>query len=203
MSLEQSYKKFEEGILFVNSLITNAHQEPVVNDIKNFIVESAFLKMFIYWESYLEETLLKYLSGNTGLVEPLPLRYLSPIDELHANKMIIGTQKYVDWANVEIVKRISKLFIENGEPFNVSLSSIQDSLNDLKVIRNNTAHISSTTNAAFLSIVRRKIPNWAGSSISVSDFLMMNSHEDAQKTILQTYQDSLLIAGEIIKNCDR
>ena len=203
MSLEDSYIKFETGVRFVNDLISNAHNEPVVVNIKDFIVESAFLKMFIYWEAYLEEALIKYLSDDTGLENPLPRKYLSPIDASHAKKMIIGTQKYVDWANVEIVKRISNLYIENGAPFNVSLSSIQNSLNDLKIIRNNTAHTSSTTIEPYLKIVRKKIPNWDGVFLSVSDFLMSNCHENPQNTILQSYQESLLIAADIIKKCDR
>ncbi|WP_224275504.1 hypothetical protein, partial [Klebsiella variicola] len=149
---------------------------------------------------FLEKSFLSYLNSETLLQSPLPILYVSPVDAEHAGKILIGTQKYVDWANHEIVKRLANLYMENGTPYQTALDSISLDLSDLKNIRNRAAHSSSTTEQKYLAVQRRvlKKPN---SNLNISNFLMHSHPTIAGKNILEYYQETLTAAAHNIANC--
>lgn len=203
MDLNDCYTDLNNGFAFVNRTITLANSNfdnASDSDVKRFIIESSFLKMFIYWEEFLEKSFLCYLNSDTSLMVPLPIIYVSPPDAEHAGKMLIGTQKYVDWANHEIVKRLACLYMENGTPYQAALNSISIELSDLKNIRNRAAHSSSTTERTFFA-VQRRVLNKQNSSLNISDFLMHNHPVESGKNILEHYQDKLIAAAQNISTC--
>lgn len=203
MSLADTLAEFRAGIAHTNNLISMAYeQDSNGNDIfetdkKNFVISSAFLKMFIYWESFVEDSLSKYLTGELSIVGTKVTRFVSPNDREHALKILIGSQKYVDWANYEIVRRLANLYLENGEPLASNLAAISTELSDLKTARNAAAHLSSTTqhqlDALSSRVLGRTITN-----TDVATFMMHLHPSDSSKTVLQYYQNLLDIAAENI-----
>lgn len=203
MNLNTCLLKFRQKIIKVNNYIGFAYeQDSSLNNIRTneeieFLVTSAFLRLFIAWEGFLEESFILYLTGEESLDGSELVRYASPLDEKHAHKILIGTQKYVDWANNEIVGRIAGIYFENSEPYLTSLNSIAMDLSDLRAIRNASAHISSNTqnklDAVASRVLRRPVSN-----IEVSDFVTQISLEDNSKTVLQMYQLKLDITAENI-----
>lgn len=203
MSLADSLSEFRAGIAQTNNLISMAYEQDADgNDIfdstkKEFVITSAFLKMFIYWESFIEESFSKYLTGELSTNGTGVTCYISPNDREHALKILIGTQKYVDWANHEIVRRLAKLYLENGEPLASNIASISSELSDLKTVRNAAAHLSSTTrhqlDALSSRVLSRNITN-----TDVATFMMQLHPSDSTKTVLQYYQNLLDIAAENI-----
>lgn len=201
--MNDNLSEFRSGISKVNNYIAIAYKtaddgsDICTSDEKEFIISSSFLKMFIYWEGFLEKAFIIYLTGGTSTSGDTLTKYVNPLDEAHAHKMIIGTQKYVDWANHEIVRRLSSLYFENGSPIQSILASIATNLSDLKNIRNAAAHISTTTQTKLDGIASRTL----GTSISnttVDQFIMQPHPEDSSITILQYYQNILDIAAENI-----
>lgn len=203
MSLADSLSEFRAGITQTNNLISMAYeQDSGGNDIfdftkKEFVITSAFLKMFIYWETFIEESFAKYLTGELSTDGTGVTCYISPNDRTHALKILIGTQKYVDWANHEIVRRLANLYLKDGEPLASNISSISRELSDLKTVRNAAAHLSSTTrhqlDALSTRVLSRNITN-----TDVATFMMQLHPLDSTKTILQYYQNLLDIAAENI-----
>jgi hypothetical protein len=101
--------------------------------------------------------------------------------------MLIGTQRYVDWANPETVVKLANLYLKDGEPFNTNLKSIQSHLSDLKTIRNSCAHLSSTTSAQLDSVASRLLGKPV-SGVSVTDLLTATDPNGQQdETILDRY----------------
>jgi hypothetical protein len=114
-------------------------------------------------------------------------RFASPSSDRHARQILIGTQKYVDWANPEVVRKLSKLYFDNGEPIGPLVASIQTDLFDLKTIRNAAAHLDSTTGRALDGVATRKLAR-ISQSITVSDFLLsMDPTGGGSSTILDFY----------------
>lgn len=203
MTLNTSLANFRQDVIKVNGYIDLAYeQDDTSNNIRTtdeieFLVTSAFLKLFIAWEGFLERTFISYLTGEESLDGNQVVRYASPVDESHAHRILIGTQKYVDWANNEIVNRIAGLYFENAEPYLTALNSIARDLSDLRVIRNASAHISSTTQTK-LDAVASRVLGTQVSNIRVADFITRISTEDNTKTVLQMYQLKLDITAENI-----
>lgn len=201
--MNDNLSEFRAGISKVNNYVEIAFKKAedgtdiCTAEEQKFIISSAFLKMFIYWESFLEKAFIIYLTGGQSTNGHTLVKYAHPRDEQHAHKMIIGTQKYVDWANHEIVIRLSNLYFENGSPIQSILASISSDLSDLKNVRNAAAHISSTTQAKLDGIASRTLKATV-TNTTVDQFIMQPHPDNATITILQHYQGILDIAAENI-----
>ena len=206
MPLNQVLSAYRSGINQVNSLISfayrqNANQDYVhSNSIQEFITTSAFLRMFIHWEVFLENAFVEYMVGEPSITGGSVQCYVSPADRAHAHKILIGTQRYVDWANYDIVIQLAALFFVDGEPFKNNLSAIREGLIDLRTIRNAAAHLSSTTQPKLDALATRKLSR-SVSRISVSNLIMAldpHSPPGTTNTFLQSYQLLLDITAENI-----
>ncbi|MFK5951404.1 MAG: hypothetical protein QM500_21830 [Methylococcales bacterium] len=201
MSLADTLSVFRAGIVHTNNLISMAYEQDTTgNDIfdadkKEFVISSAFLKMFIYWESFVEDSFSKYLTGELSTDGTGVMCFVSPNDREHALKILIGTQKYVDWANHDIVRRLANLYLENGDPFASNLASISRELSDLKTVRNAAAHLSSTTQHQ-LDALSTRVLGRPISNTDVAAFMMQLHPLDSSKTVLQYYQNLLDITAE-------
>ncbi len=163
---------------------------------RDFITDSAFLKIFISWETFLEKSFISYILGETSINGNTIIRYVKPLDANHANKLLIGTQKYVDWSNPDIVKKLSNLYFSAGNPIDTFLSSNMSDLFDLKTIRNAAAHLSSTTKPQLDSLATRKLGRQI-TNISVSDFIFsLDPNSATGDTILTTYLKYLDVTAE-------
>lgn len=158
---------------------------------RDFVVESAFLKIFIAWETFLENCFLSYSMANPSMSGLVYVRYARPLDEAHAGKMVVGTQKFIDWSNPTNILTYSKLYFESGEPFRSVISSINEDLLNLKSIRNAAVHLTSTTKTPLEALAARILGN-PSPGISVSD-LLLNIHPDSatNETVFAKYTKML------------
>lgn len=112
---------------------------------KSFIVNAAFLKFYIAWEEYLENIMSAYLLGELTLNGTAIVKNVAARGEKHAHELLVGTNTYFDWSNPDLIRRLSKLYLEESNVVGDNILSIQNDLFDLKTIRNAAAHISATT----------------------------------------------------------
>lgn len=206
MSLTDSLTTFRNSVVEVNSFIDLAFQQDVngnyvlLQNQREFITDSAYLRLFIAWETFLEDSFIKYMLGEPSILGNTITRYVQPLDEQHANSLLIGTQKYVDWSNPEIVKRLCNLHFASGNPFDTFVSSMMTDLLDLKTIRNAAAHLSSTTRQKLDSLGTRKLKRTCN-NLKVSDILFAIDPDSAvNETIITTYLNKLDVSAEGIAN---
>lgn len=191
------------GITQINTFISIAYEQDdkgnyLYDDIKQeFIITSAFLRMFIYWETFIEDAFSKYLIGKNSTLGTTVECYMTPDSQGHALKLLIGTQKHVDWANHEIVRRLAQLYLKDGNPIVSNIDSISSELADLRTIRNAAAHISSTTQKQIDALASR-ISGKNVVNTSVARLVMSLHPKDTSKTVLQFYQNILDIGAENI-----
>jgi hypothetical protein len=203
MSLADSLNDFRVGIAKTNEFISMAYkQDDSGNDLydddqKEFVVTAAYLKMFLHWEAFVEDVFSKYLTGEPSTEGTVVAKHVVPVDKNHAKKILIGTQKYVDWANHEIVRRIAMLYLKDGNPIASNIDSISSELADLKTIRNAAAHISSSTQSQLDALATRILGKQIVKA-TVAGFAMTLHPADASKTVLQYYQNILDIVAENI-----
>lgn len=193
MPISAVLTEFRSSVSIYNGYISKAFTQGVTGlyilpeSERSCVVESVFLKMFISWETFLEEVFVYYLMGNASASGRVPTKFASPTSESHAKEMITGTQKYIDWANPEIIRKLAKLYFDNGEPIGRVLSSIQSDLFDLKTIRNAAAHLTTTTKTSLEALAARKL-NRSCSGIDVSTFVLsLDPRGNGTSTILDNY----------------
>lgn len=161
MSLPNLLSEFRTSILDVRSLTSAAFTTDASGSLifsrvnQDVIVNAAYLRAYISWETFLERAFLDYMMGEVSILGRTVTRFVAPKDLEHCNSMVLGVQKYVDWSRPEIVIKLSKAFFDTTNPFDSHLNSIYSDLNDMKTIRNSTAHMSSTTNTQLDALASR------------------------------------------------
>jgi len=196
VSIIQLLQDYRNDVTKANAMIALAHTVDAAGnnvwgvDERITITEFSFLKGFIAWESFLEKSFIYYLRGNLTASNTVVPCHVRPIDDAHANRILIGVNRYVDWTNPDIVRKLAGLFFDRGNPFETILSSIQTDLYDLKIIRNASAHISSTTGSQLDSLSTRKLQRPC-TNMTVYSLILVNDPNIPNQTILQSYADIL------------
>lgn len=187
-----------------DNLIASAHRVDVDgNSIfssldREQITVAAFLNFFIAWEEFLETTLAHFLLGVPTISGSAPTRYAVPIDLNAAKQMIMGLNRYFDYANHEYVKKVAVIYFKDGYPFKQHIDSINADLSDVRTMRNASAHISSTTQTALESLAQRILSS-PKPGISLYTLLTSLDPRLAQAgTVYSGVKDKILTAAALI-----
>jgi hypothetical protein len=123
---------------------------------KALIYELAYLRCFLAWEVFLEETFYAYMLHKPSPNGTVFKRYVAPKNDGHARDIVRGQRRYATWAKGKEVIGRAELFFDQGEPFASGLASASGDLADMVIVRNRIAHQSGTAKTNFLELVRRK-----------------------------------------------
>ena len=204
MSLLQSLKEYRNSVQESSNNITAAFQVNAAGDylleakIRVLITEASFLKIFISWERFLEQSFIKYLTGKKSILNNKVNSCVKRIDVNRAADIIKGTNKYIDWSNPDIILRLAKLYFGISNPYSDHLNPIKSDLFDLRTIRNAAAHLSSTTSKSFDSLASRVLKE-NKSGVTVADFILSLIPETTD-TVIDYYSNILDITSENIAN---
>jgi hypothetical protein len=196
--------EFREAVTISNRLIAAAHVKDTTgafawNEADRFVVvEAAFLKVFIAWETIQEKSFLEFLMGAPSASGSVMPCFVQPKDRAHAVRLLIGMGRFVDWSTPDPVRRLANNFLANGEPFESVLASIYSDLIDLKTIRNAAAHVSTTTIQPLDALASRKLQRNI-SGISPAAFLLSpDPTSSLGSTIFEGYTSVLDAAAQRI-----
>jgi hypothetical protein len=154
--------------------------------------------MYIAWETFLESSLLKYMTGEAGISGGLPTKYVSPVSTEAAARMLVGTMRYFDFANHQNVQKMARVYFDGGAPYEPHISGVFTDLEDLRRMRNASAHISSTTQTALEGLAQR-IFRTPRPGIVLYDLLMaIHPRSGTRDTVFVIYKDKLLAAAHLI-----
>lgn len=138
---------------------------------RDSMVELAFLRAFLAWETFLEETFILYLAGQKPPKGRAPARYAFPPNVTVAGEWVVPEGRdYANWTRADRVTVRAERFFKNGIPYAPVLRSNQNTLNDTRVLRNAIAHASVSTQAKFENLVRNKLAAYP-TGLTVGGFL--------------------------------
>jgi hypothetical protein len=161
---------------------------------RNLLIEMAFLRCFLGWERFLEESFILYLLGKKPRRRRrYPSCHVTPKSWKHANQLILPEtgRSYVDWVNLRNVRNRANRFFANGEPFESALTPRFYMFDEMRVIRNAIAHRSHSSQNNFHNLVRSKL-TYLPPKITVGEFLespITGVHPP--QTFLDLYLDGL------------
>lgn len=122
---------------------------------RGFIVDAAAIKFQVAWETFLESICVAYIMHKATLTGSYVRTFVSASDEEHAHKLLIGCNKYFDWANPQTVKQMSILFFGVPNPIAQNIDAIFTELFDYRTIRNAAAHLTTTTQKPLEALAQR------------------------------------------------
>lgn len=163
------------------------------------MIELAFLRAFLAWESLLEESFLLYMLGEKPVRGRAPKRYVLPESRQMAVSMCAGEKRYASWDADEVRKRAERFF-RDGRPYADALSLHQTALVDVKVVRNAVAHDSDHAWGKFRDLVRREL-TIVPAGLTIGGFLNTTKPGAAPpESYLDLYLKKLdLIADQVVR----
>lgn len=204
MPMTQTLSDFKISVSQCDGLIANAHKldasgMPIFSALdRQQITVAAFLNMFIAWESFLEASLSHLMIGSSTLSGSIPIKYVAPSNALTARQLVIGVGRHFDYGNHDHVRKIVNIYFDAGYPYEPHISAILSDLNDIKTIRNASAHITSTTQTALESLALRVFGS-PRPSISLYDLLTtVDPRSSTGETIFSNYKNKLTTTAELI-----
>ena len=136
----------------------------------DLLIERGFMCFFEALESYMERVFICYMLGKTGINGNAVNRYVFPLNEEHAEKMLRGKDKYMDFTSRVIIDTYAENFFEGRGPFTF-LDGVSQDFEDMKKIRNRISHVSLKSQREFESLVRSRV-SFLPTNVSVASFLM-------------------------------
>lgn len=112
------------------------------------LYETAYLRVFLLWEDFLEQSFFRYLCGYSCSTGALNLRQRVLPSLMVAASTVLGTKDYVPWANPNAVIDRSKKFIIGGH-HELVISSNLARLEAFTAVRNRVAHRSEYARNSF------------------------------------------------------
>lgn len=207
MPLGITLGEFQARVAQCDSLIANAHQVdatgmPLFPPLdRQQITVAAFLNFFVAWEGFIEDALTKVMAGNPTILGKHPAaRFVAPATQEAAKAMVIGIQRYFDYANNDNVRRVVMMYFDGGYPFEPHLSAITSDLADLRTMRNASAHISSTTQKALEALAQRIFSTPKPGIDLYSLLTTTDSRSATGATVFAEARDKLLAAAALIAN---
>jgi hypothetical protein len=206
MSLVDILGIFQASASQCDNLIAHAHQTdaagvPLLPPLdQRQITVAAFLNLFVAWETFLEESLANFMAGSPTISGQVPIRYVSPPTVNEARRFIIHVQRYFDFGNHDNVRKIVSMYFDNGYPFEPHLSGLSTDLSDLRTMRNASAHISSTTQAALEALAQR-IFSTPRPGIDLYSLLMaIDPRSTSGNTVYAESREKLLVVAGLVAN---
>jgi len=124
---------------------------------RDSMIELAFLRMYLGWETFLEDSFVSYLVGAKPPRGRPPHRFTIPPTRRDAEEWVIPEDReYAKWDAPHVSSRALRFF-RRGHPFTNALRSNQNLLEETRKIRNAVAHESTNAYEKFETIVRTKL----------------------------------------------
>ncbi len=165
---------------------------------EDLIVQIAFLRGFISWETFLEESFILYLLGMSSPKGTSATRFAMPPDRERAEKLVAEGKQFADWTTTDSIIQKAERFFDNGIPFSGPLKSKNSTLSEIKIIRNAVTHSSKHCQEQFRKLVRSKLPVYTP-GLTVGDFLSMTiPHSSPPESFLEKYISELIFVAEQI-----
>lgn len=162
------------------------------------ITAAGFLNLFVAWEGFLESAFSHLMTGAPTLSGSQPVRYASPPSLEAAQQMLIGTNRYFDFANHELVRKMAGLYFQNSYPFEPHLSAVATDLADLRTMRNASAHISTTTQRALEALAQRIFGAPQPSIVLYAMLTRVDPRSATGNTVFAEASNKLLATAQLI-----
>jgi len=161
------------------------------------VTELAFLRIFIAWENFLEESFIRYSVGAESPSGYRPNRLIEPGNMGHALELISSGREYTKWNSAcEVISR-AEAYFRDGEPFKNAIQGATTDLNDMNTIRNRIAHKSPISKGKFNDFVRRKL-GYGRRGMTPGRFLLTPLNSLSADTFLDYYVNIIRTTGRII-----
>lgn len=156
---------------------------------RKLVAEIVLLRLFLLTENTIASMCPKLLCGAAYMDNTMPknLQTATNISKAKALISAYGRSKavrYPKWSTAKFIKGNMKYTLDQSDPFFLSAQNHGQSLDEMRRVRNQIAHRSSSTREQFRQVVKK---HYGGLKPGVSPGLMLISGALGPTTILSQY----------------
>lgn len=197
VSLSHVLQELEKQIESSKNLVTKVRELGLNRIQVEIITELAFLRIFIAWEIFLEESFVRYSLGAESPSGYRSTRLVVPRNIGNVLDLIAVGREYAKWNSASEVISRAEAYFKDGEPYKNVIQGATTDLNDMNTIRNRVAHKSANTKEKFNNFVRRKI-GYGRRGMTPGRFLLTSVNSASQDIFIDYYVDIIRTTGRII-----
>lgn len=197
-SVNSSLLLADEARAYVLRLADGTFRRVGVRNVELF-AGLALLRIHVAWESFLENTFLRYMCGakSPAGYQPILLGTGRESSISAARQKLLGSRsRYLDWTHQATIRAANQYF-DLGEPFVTGLSSVSRELEEVNILRNRFAHRSDYSVTQFRMVVRRTY-GYMPNGMTVGRFLLLSNPTTGSGISLEVYGNSLAGAARTI-----
>lgn len=124
---------------------------------RDSMIEIAFLRMFLAWEVFIEQSFVLYVMGAKPLRGRSLQRFVFPPTRSKAEEWLTDGRDYATWGSAAAVGQRAERYFRDGRPFAEILRANQNFLDETRFIRNAIAHRSGDAFERFEVLVRNRL----------------------------------------------
>jgi hypothetical protein len=153
------------------------------------LTEAVFFTGYRGYENFLRDIFLLYCMERKPKSGQVVISYLQPRDFQHAEMLIQSSMPFLDWSNPNAVIVRAELYLAQGFPIKLPISTNQDLLADYKRIRNHIAHNSKESLDEYKKTIRKHLGTIPLNIPSPGEFLLHSERRMPHKYKLLTFFD--------------
>lgn len=158
----------------------------------------ALLKLTLAWESFIEDSFLRFLCGAKSAAGLSPTLLVAKEPTLSAAfRALSGGDRYLGWQADRTIKRANKWF-DAGAPYATAVNGAKSDLDAMAEIRNRIAHRSNHSVKAFQDVVRAHL-GYVPAGMTPGRFLL-GTLPSAGKPAIEHYAALLSATAHLIAN---
>lgn len=121
------------------------------------ITEGIFVRAFSSYELFMEDVFILYACGKKTRVGGSVGSFIKPRDGTHARDIIKSHMTFLDWNDADKIIQRCDIYLKNGGPIKLALTSNLTRLRYMRTIRNAIAHKSVEAFARYSNVVRNEL----------------------------------------------
>ncbi|WP_136621277.1 MULTISPECIES: hypothetical protein [Mesorhizobium] len=155
------------------------------------MTESIFTKAFSHYELFLEEVFILYTRSKPTIGGASVPSYIAPRDANHARDMLKSSMPFLDWNSPDNIVRRCEIYLKDGDPIKLSITTHSARLQSMKTIRNAIAHRSTEATVKYNNVVRAELRAAPLRPLNPGEFLLAADPVAPPSYFLLSYLDVL------------
>lgn len=185
MSIEDEFSRFNGDCSLLSKFISDLAKIPSdkITSADHFLAEAVTFRLYRAYERLIRAVFLDFcITSTTAQGRPVKSK-LTCDDWDTAEEILKAGNKFLDWGNVQSVRKISNLVFEQGFPLVDVVGPIASTLIDLHRFRNFIAHSSKEAESGFKKAVPQYVTVGSDAPVSVGELAIYRRSARADITL--------------------
>jgi hypothetical protein len=164
----------------------------------HLLTEAIFFAGFRAYENFIRDIFLLYCMEKQPNTRKKVKSYLSPMNYSHTEVLIQSSMPFLDWSSPDTIIDRASIYLQDGYPIKLPLTTNIEALRNFKKLRNHIAHNSKESLDEYIKVVKRYITTIPLQIPSPGEILLITDRSNPTQYILLSFFELMkILAGDL------